>query len=184
MKERSKTVLASCVAVVALVESVAASAASSAGPYYATPAWDQKLSCSTAANCARFIVLTDWNNEAVLDRETGLVWEQSPSTLTQNWNFQSQQCITSRTGGKTGWRLPTIQDLMSLFDVTSNSLPAGHPFSNVQLATQYWSATSFASDGTFAYAVVFNGGLVSGPNKLLNSLPHWCVRGGQPLEAQ
>jgi hypothetical protein len=42
------------------------------GPYYATPSWDQKLPAAT-----RFIVLSDWFNEAALDRETGLVWELS-----------------------------------------------------------------------------------------------------------
>jgi hypothetical protein len=38
------------------------------GPYYPTPSWDQKLPAAT-----RFVVLTNWNREAVLDRETGLV---------------------------------------------------------------------------------------------------------------
>jgi hypothetical protein len=42
------------------------------GPYYATPSWDQKLGYQ------RFICLTDWNNQAVLDRETGLVWQRAP----------------------------------------------------------------------------------------------------------
>lgn len=49
-------------------------AANSNGPYYAEPSWDQKLPAAT-----RFVVLMDWNNEAVLDRETGLVWEQAPA---------------------------------------------------------------------------------------------------------
>ncbi len=45
------------------------------GPYYANPSWAQQI---PAAQC--FIVLSNWGNAAVLDRETGLVWERSPST--------------------------------------------------------------------------------------------------------
>ena len=58
-----------------------AGAATAAGPYYATPSWDQQLPAST-----RFVVLSNWidaahpsGGAAVLDRETGLVWEQSPT---------------------------------------------------------------------------------------------------------
>ena len=46
------------------------------GPYYATPSWDQTLSSST-----RFIVLSNMGSAAVLDRETGVVWERSPGTM-------------------------------------------------------------------------------------------------------
>ena len=35
--------------------------------------WDQKFPCATPATCPRFVVLANWNNDAVLDRETGLV---------------------------------------------------------------------------------------------------------------
>ena len=45
------------------------------GPYYATPSWDQTLPANT-----RFIVLANFDNQAVLDRETGLVWHRAPST--------------------------------------------------------------------------------------------------------
>ena len=44
------------------------------GPYYAWPSWDQTLPSST-----RFIVWANFNSQAVLDRETGLVWERSPN---------------------------------------------------------------------------------------------------------
>ena len=49
------------------------------GPYYATPSWDQKLQCDNPATCPRFVVLANWSSAAVLDRETGLVWEKVPS---------------------------------------------------------------------------------------------------------
>src|SRR5437660_12527200 len=41
-------------------------AADAVGPYYAAPSWDQTLAAST-----RFIVLSNMNGDAVLDRETG-----------------------------------------------------------------------------------------------------------------
>ena len=61
-----------CIALTLVLCSVRSADAqtASAGPYYATPSWDQTPSST------RFVVLSNWNNEAVLDRETGLVWEK------------------------------------------------------------------------------------------------------------
>jgi hypothetical protein len=58
-----------------------------AGPYYATPSWDQKLPSST-----RFIVLSNWNGDAVLDRETGLVWQKAPDTDQAPWETAVAFC--------------------------------------------------------------------------------------------
>ena len=66
-------------------------AVTSNGPYYAMPAWDQKLPAST-----RFVVLLDWNSEAVLDRNTGLVWEKSPATTVLDRHFHR---MASRVSG-------------------------------------------------------------------------------------
>src|SRR4051794_27074001 len=57
------------------------------GPYYANPSWDQQLPAAQ-----RFIVLQNWNNEAVLDRETGLVWERQPVTNKFGWATGMGQC--------------------------------------------------------------------------------------------
>src|SRR5438552_11782 len=73
------------------------------GPYYATPSWDQQLPASI-----RFIVLANWNNEAVLDRETGLVWQRSPTGFHVPWRAATNACIDQRTGNRFGWRLPTV----------------------------------------------------------------------------
>src|SRR5262245_5274667 len=147
---------------------------SGSGAYYATPSWDQKITSGS------FVVLTNWNNEAVLDRETGLVWEKTPdpSTFTLGVAFH---CLDKNTGGRTGWRVPGIPELMSLLDRSQPSpmLPAGHPFT-VQ-PSFYWSAT-LAGEPGYAWAVSFGSGVVVGFNK--NNFDHhvWCVRGGAGVD--
>jgi len=158
----------------------AAAVTSAIGPYYATPSWDQTLTAT------RFIVLTNMNSAAVLDRETGLVWEQSPSTSASVWFAASSHCMNSDTGGRKGWRLPTIQDLTSLIDPTQSSpaLPSGHPFSNV--LSPVWSATTDAFDTNFAYRMSFFNGFVSRAEKSDINIVFraWCVRGGQGVDPQ
>ena len=159
------------------------------GPYYATPSWDQTLPAAT-----RFIVLSNFASAAVLDRETGLVWEKSPSTSPFNfWGLASFRCNNLTTGGRSGWRLPTGQELMSLVDRSvpppGPTLPSGHPFTNVQ-SSEYWSATtgtdiSGAPDPTLAWVVEFDVGFMGSVFQKSNGLAFaWCVRGGQGVEAQ
>ena len=87
------------------------------GPYYANPSWDQQLPAAT-----RFIVLSNWSSAAVLDRETGLVWEKSPlspsggETGRRTWLSAQNRCNTLNLGNRKGWRLPTLQELASLID--------------------------------------------------------------------
>jgi hypothetical protein len=164
------------------------------GPYYATPSWDQTLPCTTTTTCPRFVVLANMNDEAVLDRETGLVWERTPDTSlgTASWPTAQFQCNQKRLGNRMGWRLPTLQELTSLIDPSVSfpaaALPVGHPFANVQsgVGSRYWTATS---DGEFplatAWLVTFsNGGNLGEASKSGGSWSWWCVRGGHGVEAQ
>ena len=157
------------------------------GPYYATPSWDQKLQCDTPATCPRFIVLANWNSEAVLDRETGLVWEKVPSSEFREWGAASLKCAKLNLGGRGGWRLPTIQELTSLVDETQNpKLPPGHPFT-VQFAhpvNVYWSATPSPFTSAIALTLNFhNPGGIHEDHKDFETHA-WCVRGGQGVNPQ
>ena len=71
-KQQILRIIFGCVAVGTLVlaSGPAHAVTTSNGPYYATPSWDQQLQCDTTATCPRFIVLSNWSSEAVLDRET------------------------------------------------------------------------------------------------------------------
>ncbi|PYM31659.1 MAG: hypothetical protein DME15_16950 [Candidatus Rokuibacteriota bacterium] len=186
-----------CVAVGTLVlaSGPARAQTTSNGPYYATPSWDQKLDCTTMATCPRFIVLLNWSSAAVLDRETGLVWERSPANTggpngngSQTWLGAQSYCNQLNLGNRKGWHLPTIQELASLVDgdpanISAPKLPPGHPFMGVQPATFYWSATSNAADAGSAWGLGFLHGEVFDVAKTYADLV-WCVRGGQGVDPQ
>ena len=166
------------------VTTLAPAQTTSNGPYYATPSWDQQLPAST-----RFIVLLNWGSAAVLDRETGLVWEKSPSASRPTWIDAQTQCYRLTTGGRLGWRLPTIPELASLMDPSVPSpgptLPAGHPFINVQVGefAAYWSANTSSFNTPFlALAAEFGGGLRVEEFAKTNGNFVWCVRGGQGVD--
>ena len=140
------------------------------------PAWYQKLRASE-----RFQLVLD--NAAVLDKETGLVWEKSPDTTKRTWVNAIVYAYTKEVGGRKGWRLPTVEELASLVDPTQTnpSLPSGHPFSNVQLG-YYWSATTYAGPTSTAWRVYFLNGDVDTHVKS-SFLYVWCVRGGHGHDA-
>lgn len=153
--------------------------ASTSDPQSLSQSWDKKL-----PNSSRFTVLSDFGGAAVRDNETGLVWEQSPDTKIQNWIEARFACAKRTIGGRMGWRLPSLHELASLLDPSVKpgpTVPAGHPFANVQ-AAHYWSATSFAGKPTHAWNVGFIMGMV---HDLKTTEKHnvWCVRGGNNADA-
>ena len=104
------------------------------------PTWSQLLPVAE-----RFTLVM--NDEAVLDNETGLVWERSPrppEILEARWYYACAQCLINTVGGRQGWRLPAYQELSSLLDLSETdppALPAGHPFIGVQTSNLYWTSS-------------------------------------------
>jgi hypothetical protein len=163
------------------------------------PTWSQKLQCDLVETihgprrvCPRFEVLADFNSEAVLDKETGLVWEKSPDQSDRSWYTAVQTyCYNKSVGNRKGWRLPTAEELASLVDSTRTepALPAGHPFTIICTETdcpRYWTATTAPSGVSFTHWAVFVemyfGDLDSEPKGLTHR--SWCVRGGRGVDPQ
>ena len=144
--------------------------------------WDQQLLDST-----RFKVLLKWGGAGVLDRDTGLVWEKSPSLIQGsitnfNWLDAQSHCNTLTVGNRERWRLPTVQELVSLVDYSVANpgpvLPSGHPFIGVQ-QDLYWSADTFASNPAgIAWVVDFIYGNVTTRVQSLSYFV-WCVYDGE-----
>ena len=130
---------------------------------------------------------------AVLDNETGLVWEKTPSESVYNWNDAVVYCRHKAIGGRMGWRLPVVEELASLIEAVPGVRdygggvlpPDGHPF-ELGTNSSFWTATlapyNFRNTfGTPAHAYHIN----TGPGSHLdsdsgegNTFRTWCVRGG------
>ena len=135
------------------------------------PSRSQKLPAAE-----RFVLVLD--DQAVLDRETGLVWEKAPSTnANYTWQVAIIRCAQLVVGNRGGWRLPTVDELASLVDysVTTNPrLSPGHPFTGV--LSFYWSSSEYESIVPSAWRVNFSSGVVDVYGKANYEGSAWCVR--------
>ena len=137
--------------------------------------WRDKL-----PDAKRFKLVLD--DAAVLDKETGLIWERSPSnTVEKKWHEATIYCYQKVIGNRKGWRLPTVEELLSLVDVTQSApaLPVGHPFNNVG-TYGYWTATTVVNASSQAWVVNIGSGNLDTDNKQVEMFV-WSVRGGQGL---
>ena len=133
-------------------------------------------SAQTSPPSDRFTLVM--GGDAVADKKTGLLWEQSPDLIHDTWSASVARCQTKSVGGQKGWRAPSVEELKSLIDAsqTDPALPEGHPFSNIK-SEIYWSATPSKSDDIVAWQVSFFTGepvtdQKSGTRRI------WCVLGG------
>lgn len=165
------------------------------------PSWDKKLSAvgpvkadgsSDRCKSPRFKcvmpVSTNDPGHAVLDNETGLVWQRLAGGLA-DWTGAFDRCTRTTTGDRAGWRLPTIEELLSLHDPAgSEGLPAGHPFvatvSILAFTETFWTSSYLPGDSTRAAAFNFSqprdayGSLNVRYLSQTSALETWCVRGG------
>jgi hypothetical protein len=151
------------------------------GPYYALPSWDQQLPAS-----ARWITLANWDSgAAVLDRETGLVWQQNPTanSAAATWADALSFCSTTPIGGRYGWRLPSVEEFTTLLDPGSNALFSGNPFTfSYPHYPVFFTATTDPSDNTQVIVVGVNSNAFFVSAKSSSDLV-WCVRGYQGTQS-
>jgi hypothetical protein len=141
------------------------------------PSWDENL-----PSTSRFTLLPAFNNEAVRDNNTGLVWERAPGGPAANgWAQAAFFSLTKIVGGTMGWRLPSIVELRSVMDP---ALPAPYVPTSVfgpSVGSIFWSATTVADDPSRAWFLDFIMGAMANDVKTSNIQSYWCVRG--PMNA-
>ena len=113
----------------------------------------------------------------VIDTRTGLVWQDNAAaaSTTATWANAITTCENLVLGGYSDWRLPNINELKSIRDMSRSSPAIDTAFVNTA-TYYYWSSASYAAGTTSAWYVYFDyGGVFS--NAKGNSFYVRCVRG-------
>lgn len=147
---------------------------------------------------ARF---TDNLDGTVTDHLTGLVWLKNAgcfaptdwsAALASAGQLASGACGLSDGSTAGQWRMPNVNELESLVDVSqfNPALPAGQPFTNVDLAHAYWSSTTYMAGPSNAMAIRFGDGRwINGGDPAAGAFDNakttaanglWAVRSGSP----
>ncbi len=121
----------------------------------------------------------DVSDDVVFDKETGLLWARDANlpNIAKEWMNAIFFCRFYSLGSRKGWRLPTMEEMLSLSDITQMEpqLPQGHPFINVQ--DDYWTSTTYEFRSDHAWGVSIDiGATRTDPKK--STLHVWPVRGG------
>lgn len=114
--------------------------------FYVLPVRDTASACD----------IVDNGDGTVSDRGTGLMWLQNADTISQSWWAASNTAAEAlTTGGHTDWRLPTIEDLETLYARLSSSgtfVPA--PFVNLDVdgySDWFWSNTDTGANDYYYF---------------------------------
>jgi len=125
---------------------------------------------------------TDNGNWTVTDNMSGLVWSKdaNPAGGYKSWQQALDYIKTlnsSNYRGYNDWRLPNINELISLMDCSRRPwFIHDHPFANVQ--AHYWSSSTYIGSTYLAWYVDFYNGLVTDSYEAGVTYV-WPVRGGQ-----
>jgi hypothetical protein len=125
----------------------------------------------------RFVVEDVGGEEIVHDQATGLIWQRAIEQ--RNWQGSLEHCESLTYGGKSDWRLPDMNELVSLFnfDLGAADGRSDFPAPGGAFTASLWTATPAASE-SYAWFVTFESGATNKAGNISSFLLVICVRTG------
>ena len=115
---------------------------------------------AAAPPCRYAVTASGTGNGTVRDIVTGLTWQQTPPSMLYAWGDAGTYCQQLSYGGFTsGWRLPTLKELLSTVDYAESN-PAQDSTAFLPATTvEFWASTPYAGGIDMAWYVEFGAGL-------------------------
>lgn len=117
------------------------------------------------------------NDHTVVDSVSKLEWQDNEIGTPKTWPEAINHCESLSLGGYSDWRLPNINELRSISDMSKGYPAIVTGFTNVG-STYYWSSSTLADHSVDAWFVDFRDGQQNISYKGYSSYVR-CVRAGQ-----
>ncbi|WP_061223499.1 DUF1566 domain-containing protein [Leptospira weilii] len=113
----------------------------------------------------------DLLNGTVRDQNTGLLWSQCSegqagvgcigASLDLDWFAALNACNVLNLAGRTNWRLPNANELLSIVDFNNNNPAINAGFFSNTPNSAYWASTTYENNTNFAVGISFSDGALS-----------------------
>lgn len=134
-------------------------------------------------NRTRFLVKTINGDDVVIDLATGLMWARDGSAAgccngeRRNWVQALDYCHNLVFAGYTDWRLPNLNELLSIVSWRTYNPSVWNSFTNVGYVYETWTSTTRAYNTVDTKSVSFSEGTIV--NRIKTYSRHIrAVRGG------
>ena len=115
----------------------------------------------------------------VTDLNSGLIWQQTIPNEKNTWEDANNYCNNLNYGSYSGWRLPTVQELLTIVDNNKNTPPLINStyFPNTPKAA-FWSLTAYTPNIESVWVVNFNNYVTHTAYKVEKAYTR-CVKGNK-----
>lgn len=146
------------------------------GTYDKTGTWPARCVRGEPLENSNFSIV----GETVVDTTTNLQWQDTEvvTTTSRNWEDSIDYCENLILESKEDWRMPNINELVSILDYSEN-LPAINNLFVHTSGLYYWSSTIKDNDASFAQYVYFAYGYSGRTVSKSDNEYTRCVRGGE-----
>jgi len=98
-------------------------------------------------------------NGTVYDSKSKLTWQQTVSSAKYSWTEAKSYCAgVGATLGGTGWRVPTIKELLSIVDFSQGGPAVDRNAFPSTPSGEFWSSSPKAHSSSYAWLVHFGSG--------------------------
>ena len=118
------------------------------------------------------------SGDVVVDSISSLEWQDNATPVKKSWKDVIDYCENLSLGGNNDWRLPNINELLSIVDDSKYNPAINNSFINFT-SSRYWSSTTGAYYSSYAWHVNFYYGNSYDYRNAANELYVRCVRAGQ-----
>ena len=106
--------------------------------------------------------------KTVIDENLGIEWQQIIPTEGYNWDNAAKYCEELNYGGHDDWRVPTIKELFSIVDISTNHAIDTTYFPDTPTGSYFWSSSNVSSGRH--WALIFSLSLASDVSFMYNHM--------------